>query len=106
MKLDKYIDRKYPQSKEHIKKLFDPKNLLLIKEKGYKPARLIRAYSDFESRYEKGTLFIFKRHKDYDEGNWTGEFNIHGIFKCKKGLTESGYHSVSLFYSDFEEVKE
>ncbi|MFT5450571.1 MAG: hypothetical protein ACI9N9_000048 [Enterobacterales bacterium] len=61
-------------------------------------------------RFPKGTLIIWWRSKVYYEDDWelsvwTGTFDTHGIVKCGKGVTASGYQSIYLSDRDIKELK-
>ena len=104
MELHKWLKRKYPKSYDNIISIFnDDYYLKELKERKYNIG-ILSEDIDFVETYLNGSMFMFKRQKEYDcedhsyyydsDSKWTGEFEYYCIFKCiNPNLTSSGYHS-------------
>jgi len=102
----KWIKRKYPKS---ALKFIDEFGLDQIetycKNGKYKLGVLAKKHI-YVNHYEEGTLIIWRRYKDYWEGEWTGDFSMKGIVKCEEGLTSSGFHSIDIPHGGYiEEIE-
>jgi hypothetical protein len=109
MNINKWLSRKYPESFKKISEFLDEKMLYKLKIEKFRIGTLKKFIiadniADEEILYPKGTMVMWKRYKFYDEGLWTGCFDIYCLAKCKEGFTSSGYHSIFVKESDIEEV--
>lgn len=97
MYLIRWFNRKYPKSKKKIWGEFyhkDNEYIEMLKNQNYRVGVLTDEFETGGETYPKGTMLIYKRVKDESEGQWSGDFDYVGLFKCIKSyLTESGFHS-------------
>lgn len=103
MRVVNWLQRKYPDSYKEILNFLDVKELLNLKQDKRKIGRL-NTDIIYCQKYPKGSLISFKRYKIHEDGIWNGEFSIHCIIRCQEGYTESGFHSISINPSEFNEV--
>jgi len=98
MENKKWLKRKYSNTYEELINFFDDKFLQEFRNSKYKMGKLVENVGD----YSKGSLVAFKRSNPINDYNYPIH---HGIVKCSKGYTTSGYHSISIFEKDFKEIK-
>jgi hypothetical protein len=96
----KWLKRKYPDSFDEINAFFNDGYLSIFKKGKRKMGRLVRDIIQ-EQEYPKGTILIFIRSNPINSFNYPLH---HGIIKCKRGFTASGYHSIDIYEKDFEEI--
>lgn len=101
MEIINWLYRKYPDSNGLIQKTFNARTIEeYIKILKYKVAVLDEdyRYDSFDMViYPKGSLFLTRHYKAYEDEGWTGEFDTHCLFKCAEGFTPSGYHSFNAY---------
>jgi len=93
MNFNKWLLRKYPKSYKFLIDTYSKDYLESIKIDNGRVAVLTKD----EAHYKKGTKFIVRVFKEYEEDKWTGDFRAVGLFKCSKYFIESGYHSMELY---------
>lgn len=96
----KWLKRKYPESFERINNFFDDS---FLKEFRENKMRIGVLTSDVLNvvKYNKGSIVAFKKSNPITNFNYPSNY---GVFKCEKGFTESGYHSVMIFENQFTEL--
>ncbi len=114
----RWLQRKYPESYQEIKKFLDGYSESTFdrefKQEKRKIGRLNKDIS-YVGKYKKGALVVWNSYKvhdsdcensdsENDDGVWTGEYDIRCDVKCKKGFTESGYHTINVIRADIDEV--
>ncbi len=114
MKDKNWVKKHYPEHLDEIYRILTPDGVGEMRNGEY--TRLGRLLNNNYHGYKKGTLFLWKRSKNYtdsydEEGRptfgdikWDGTFDEHCLFKCKDGVTFSGFHSVYLTGDNWEEV--
>lgn len=103
MKLQNWLRRKFPIHHKIIKELFDEKTIIsYLKYRDYKLAILTNNIFG----HEKGKIFLVKKSEHMVENIedvpfWDGTYDIYGLFTCKKGFTQSGYHHQDVREEDY-----
>jgi hypothetical protein len=98
MELTKWVERKYPESKNMIFEFLNPELLKEFKDNKYRLG--ILKESLIYPKYKKGTIFMFHHQKE----NETNQYEYYCVFKCKKGYTQSGYHGFTKTSIKFTEI--
>lgn len=103
----KWLKRKFPKSFEEVNAVFTDEYITELKVYGYKLGKLkepqIMEFGRKE-KYPVGTYIIFKRSNPVRSYNYPLHY---AITKCLiENFTASGYHSFSIYESEFEEIFE
>lgn len=96
----KWLKRKYPKTHKEVDSFLDDNELEDFKKNKYKLGRLKGDIIQVQ-KYKKGMLIMFKRTNPVTDFNYPLH---HGVVKCQKGFTASGYHSLNLTEGDFVEI--
>jgi len=96
----KWLKRKYPKTFKKVDTFLNDGMLIEFKKFNYKLGVLTNDIIQCQT-YKKGRLIMFKRTNPVNDQNYPVH---HGVIKCQKGYTASGYHSIPVLNQDFKEI--
>lgn len=105
MKIETYYKWKYPNSYNEILNTFNSEELEFAKKSKHKFGRLINQITTDGEIYTPNTLCIWQQSKHFEDGIWTGMFQMYCLVKCnKKNHTISGFNSISTYRQNIIEI--
>lgn len=97
----KWLKRKYPKTFTEANEFLNDSELKYFKDNKYKLGRIVKP-TIYVKEYPIGTLIMFKRSNPINDYNYPMH---HAIVKCEVDFTQSGYHSINIWESDFKEIQ-
>jgi hypothetical protein len=98
----KWLKRKYPETFDELHEFLGDFTINEFRVRKFKVGRFVKDFKSLGGQeYKTGTLIIFKRANPVNSPNYPLHF---AIVKCDKTITESGFHSINLWESDFIEI--